>query len=85
MNGGAMDRFAVSSLAGCGDPRDFACDQPGNPGNPIGAYYELAKKGALADRYFASIADSAELNFIYFVLTGFWPQIEGASFESLDG
>jgi phospholipase C len=84
MNGGAMDRFAVSSLTGCGDPRDFACDQLGHPGNPIGAYHELARKGALADRYFASIADSAELNFIYLMLTGFWPQIEGASFDSLD-
>jgi phospholipase C len=84
MNGGAMDRFAVSSIAGCGDPRDFACSQPGDARNPIGAYYELAKKGAIADRYFASIADSAELNFIYFVLTGYWPQIAGASFDSLD-
>ena len=62
MNGGAMDRFAASTIAGCGDPRDFACNQPGNAGNPIGAYYELAKKGALADRYFASIADSAQLD-----------------------
>jgi hypothetical protein len=75
MNGGAMDRFAVSLLAGCGDPRDFACSQPGDAGSPVGAYHELAKKGALADRYFASIAESAELNFIYLMLTGFWPQI----------
>jgi len=84
INGGAMDRFATSSLAGCGDPRDFACAESASAGNPIGAYHELAKRGALADRYFASIADSAELNFIYFVLTGFWPQIAGASFESVD-
>ncbi|HMI89387.1 MAG TPA: alkaline phosphatase family protein, partial [Polyangiaceae bacterium] len=84
INGGAMDRFATSSLAGCGDPRDFACAASGNASDPIAAYHELAKKGALSDRYFASIADSAELNFIYLVLTGFWPQIEGASFTSLD-
>jgi phospholipase C len=84
MNSGAMDRFAASTVAGCGDPRDFACSQPGIVGNPIGAYHELARRGALADRYFASIADSAELNFIYFVLTGYWPQIAGASFESVD-
>jgi hypothetical protein len=84
INGGAMDRFAMSSLAGCGDPRDFACAEPGNAGDPIGAYHDLAKKGALADRYFASIADSGELNFIYFVLTGYWPQVAGASFLSID-
>jgi phospholipase C len=56
MDGGAMDRFAGSTLADCGDPRDFACAGAGTDAGPIATYQQLAGVGTLADRYFPSIA-----------------------------
>jgi phospholipase C len=53
---GAMDRFVGSSLAGCGDPRDFACAGAGTDAGPIATYQRLASAGTLADHYFPSIA-----------------------------
>ena len=79
MNGGAMDRFAGSDLAGCGDPRDFACVDVGDGAGPVGAYHDLAKQGTLADHYFASIADSAVSNLYYYGLTGYLSNISLAT------
>jgi hypothetical protein len=58
IDGGLMDGFAVAQSPGtCGDPRDFACVGAG-PGDwglasgSAGTYQDLAKSGALADRFF---------------------------------
>jgi hypothetical protein len=75
VNGGSMDRFAASTLAGCGDPRDFACVAPDAAGS-LATYHRLAEQGALADRFFQSVigfgdADPNEVNAIYFGRGGF--------------
>jgi hypothetical protein len=81
VNGGSMDRFAASTLAGCGDPRDFACVAPDAAG-PLAIYHRLARQGALADRFFQSVlgagdADPNEINAVYFGRGGFGGDIPG--------
>lgn len=62
----------------CGDPRDFACVDPApSSSSPASTYFDLAPQGVLADRYFQSVAQPAELNLIYFGLGGFGAQILG--------
>jgi hypothetical protein len=70
------DRLVVSSA--CGNAHDFACALPGSD-SPVTLYHELASAGALADRYFASVADTALPNFIYFGLTQFGNEIRAQS------
>ena len=79
MNVPHMDRFAVPTLPGCGDPRDFACAATGDAAGPIGVYHALAAQGVLADRYFASIADDAEKNLGYFGIAGYVPMLANAN------
>lgn len=66
MNGGAMDRFVVGA-GGCSDPRNFAYADPAI----VGPYWDLARNGALADRYFQSIAGQSSANDMYFVRAQF--------------
>ena len=50
INGGAMDGFTVGQ-AGCANPQNFAV-----AGDAAKPYWDLAKTGALADRYFQPVA-----------------------------
>jgi phospholipase C len=60
MNGGAMDRFV--SGAACGSsPRNFSVSDR----TTVGAYWDLAGKYALADRYFHSAAGASSMNDMY--------------------
>ena len=53
------DHRLVAS-ATCGDPKDFACVDA----SEVAGYAALAAQGTLADRYFASVADSASNNLV---------------------
>lgn len=67
-----MESWAVGELtppSRCGDARDFACTKVGAEAGPVGAYHALVAEGALADRYFASVADTWEPNLIHFATT----------------
>lgn len=68
INGGAMDRFCVNTdpnaPASCADPRNFAIA----PDSVIKPYHDLAASGALADRYFQSIAGQSSANDMYFAV-----------------
>jgi phospholipase C len=66
MNGGAMDRY-VAGAPGCSDPRNFAYADE----SVAAPYWDLARNGALADRYFQSIAGQSSSNNMYFVRAQF--------------
>lgn len=60
MNGGLMDRFI--SGAACGsNPRNFAVADKAT----VGAYWDLAGRYALADRYFHPAAGASSMNDMY--------------------
>jgi phospholipase C len=68
LHGGMMDRFVVNTdptaPSGCADPRNFAIatDAVAKP------YHDLATGGAIADRYFQSIAGQSSSNDMYFAV-----------------
>ena len=64
INGGAMDRFVA---ADCGDERNFAYSDAAS----VGAYYDLASRFALADRYFQPIVGASSANDMYFARAAF--------------
>lgn len=59
MNGGAMDRYAT---AACGAPENVAVGDAAT----YGPYWDLAKTGALADRYFQPEIGQSSANDMYF-------------------
>lgn len=90
MNSGAMDAFATARPGGtaCGDPADFACaaDASGDDPGAVGLYHDLARQGALADRFFQSYAYAGasdeeagaspsprDQNFLYLLTSRFSP------------
>jgi phospholipase C len=66
IDGGAMDAFltAPRTDGACGDPRNFAYAAAG-ASSPVAYYQQLATKGALADRYFQSVAGQSTSNDMY--------------------
>lgn len=68
INDGAMDRFVVntdpSAPSGCADTRNFGIA----PNSVVAGYQTLAQNGALADRYFQSIAGQSSANDMYFAV-----------------
>jgi phospholipase C len=72
IDGGAMDGFlsAPRTTGVCGDPRNFAYTATG-PSAPVAYYQHLATKGALADRYFQSVAGQSLSNDMYLWTTRF--------------
>jgi len=60
MDGGKMDAYATAS--GCGSPQNVAKADPA----VIKPYWDLASKGALADRYFQPIVGQSSANDMYF-------------------
>jgi phospholipase C len=82
INGGAMDRFAMSTLEGCGHPRDFACLRADTAG-PMAAYHRFAREGALADRFFQTLVGSWDLNLIYFGSTAFGEDLSSQGGEPI--
>lgn len=63
MNGGAMDLFTTQGaggIEGCGDPSNFAYAT-----DAAAPYWELARHGALADRYFQPIVGASSANDMY--------------------
>jgi phospholipase C len=72
IDGGAMDAFltAPPTEGVCGDPRNFAYAAAG-PSSPVAYYQQLATKGALADRYFQSVAGQSTSNDMYLWTTRF--------------
>ena len=66
MNGGAMDRY-VAGVASCSNPRNFAVA----PASLVQPYWDYAKAGALADRYFQPIIGATSANDMYFARAGF--------------
>jgi phospholipase C len=66
INGGAMDAFLTAPRTDgpCGDPRNFAYAASGAV-SPVHYYQQLATKGALADRYFQSVAGQSTSNDMY--------------------
>jgi phospholipase C len=86
INGGAMDAFltAKPGAGTCGDARNVAYAAAGST-SPVGYYQQLATKGALADRYFQSVAGQSTSNDMYlwtarfeFVDNAYEPQAVGA-------
>ena len=65
-NGGAMDRY-VAGAGACSDPRHFAYADMAT----VGAYWQLAQRGAIADRYFQPIAGQSSANDMYFARAQF--------------
>ena len=65
MNGGKMDRYAAG--AGCSDPKNIAYAD----GATMKPYWDLAKAGALADRYFQPLVGQSSSNNMYFARAGF--------------
>lgn len=59
-DGGAMDHY-VTGAPNCSDPRHFAYADP----SVVAPYYQLAKDGALADRYFQPISGQSSSNNMY--------------------
>src|SRR5437867_3757698 len=72
INGGAMDAFltAPRTSSTCGDPRNFAYAAAGST-SPVAYYQQLANTGALADRYFQSVAGQSTSNDMYLWTTRF--------------
>ncbi len=72
INGGAMDGFFTAPRTDsiCGDPRNFAYADAG-PSSPVAYYQRLATHGALADRYFQSVAGQSTSNDMYLWTTRF--------------
>jgi phospholipase C len=72
INAGAMDAFltAPRTTSTCGDARNFAYAAAGST-SPVGYYQQLATKGALADRYFQSVAGQSTSNDMYLWTTRF--------------
>ena len=66
INGGAMDGFLTAAPSGgrCGDAKNFAYAAAG-AASPVAYYQQLATKGALADRYFQSVAGQSTSNDMY--------------------
>ncbi len=66
MHGGAMDRYAVST----GKPLSTACGSAENvavaEGVTVQAYWDMAKTGAIADRYFQPEIGQSSANDMYF-------------------
>lgn len=67
--------------ASCGDERDFSClvAVQGEPPE----HHRLASEGLLADRYYASVADSWETNFLFFATGAYTPTIAAAGDVSI--
>jgi phospholipase C len=62
IDGGKMDHFAVgATTASCSDPRNVAASDP----SIVQPYWDLASKGALADRYFQPIVGASSANDMY--------------------
>lgn len=64
INGGAMDRFVTGGGTGCSDRRNFAV----SPADTVATYRALAQSGALADRYFQSVAGQTSANDMFFAV-----------------
>jgi phospholipase C len=64
-NGGLMDRYVNGT--GCSDPRNFAYAEQGL----MAPYWQLAARGALADRYFQPLSGQSSANDMYFVRAQF--------------
>jgi len=64
INGGAMDRFATES---CGGPKTVAVASA----KLVQPYWDLAAKGALADRYFQPLIGQSSANDMYFARAAF--------------
>ena len=58
MNGGKMDRYTSTTTPRCGDPRNFAIAEAAT----VQRYWDMAKAGALADRYFQPVAGQSSSN-----------------------
>ena len=68
VNGGKMDGFVKKGkVAGCADARNFAYA----PEAVIKPYWDLARSGALADRYFQPILGQTSANDMYFARAAF--------------
>jgi phospholipase C len=65
INGGKMDRFVTSTR--CGDPRNFAVADS----STMTTYWQLAKQGALADRWFQPTVGQSTANDMYFARAAF--------------
>jgi phospholipase C len=63
---GKMDMY-VNAPGGCGSPRNVAVSDP----TTIKPYWDLAASGALADRYFQSVAGASYANDIYLARGGY--------------
>lgn len=72
IDGGKMDAFfsAPRTDSVCGDPRNYAYATAG-ASSPVAYYQQLATKGALADRYFQSVAGQSTSNDMYLWTTRF--------------
>lgn len=66
IHGGAMDQF-VTGAPSCSNARNFAIA----PAALIQPYWDLAKGGALADRYFQPVVGATSANDMYFARAGF--------------
>jgi phospholipase C len=64
-NGGLMDRYVAG--ADCSNPANFAYSDEAT----AGPYWELARHGALADRYFQPISGQSSANDMYFARAQF--------------
>lgn len=64
INGGRMDGFVT---APCGDPRTFAYAGE----TTVAAYRDLARRSALADRYFQPVTGASSSNDMYFARAAF--------------
>lgn len=65
IDGGKMDRFVTSTS--CGDARNFAIADEAT----VGTYWQLAKQGALADRWFQPYAGQSSANDMYLARAAF--------------
>ena len=72
IDSGKMDDFVTAprTRSICGDARNFAYAASG-AASPVAYYQQLATKGALADRYFQSVAGQSTSNDMYFWTTRF--------------
>jgi len=64
IDGGRMDQF---SKGGCGNPQNFAYADAGT----VGPYWDLARRSALADRYFQPVAGASSGNDMYLARANF--------------
>jgi phospholipase C len=58
MNGGKMDTYTSTTTPLCGDPRNFAIAEAAT----VQRYWDMARAGALADRYFQPVAGQSSSN-----------------------